>query len=69
MTVLARLNALTEFYPKHIEKEDRHYFLPVMRYFSDEEKEAMLQEGYDFDRTLIHEKYQQVVERAEGAEG
>ena len=69
VTVLARLNALTEFYPKHIEKEDKHYFLPVMRYFSDEEKQAMLEEGYDFDRTLIHEKYQQVVERAESGEG
>ena len=69
VTVLARLNALTEFYPKHIEKEDKHYFLPVMRYFSAEEKDAMLREGYEFDQSLIHEKYRRLVERAEGAEG
>lgn len=69
VTVLARLSALTEFYPKHIEKEDKHYFLPVMRYFTPEEKDAMLQEGFDFDRTLIHEKYRRVVEEAEGGEG
>jgi len=67
VTVLARLNALSEFYPKHIEKEDQHFFLPVMRYFSEEEKQAMLQEGSEFDATLIHEKYRQVVEGAEGA--
>ena len=69
VTVLARLNALTEFYPKHIAKEDKRYFLPVMRYFSEEEKQAMLQEGFAFDQSLIHEKYRKVVEQAEEAGG
>jgi hemerythrin-like domain-containing protein len=68
VTVLARLSALTEFYPKHIQKEDQHFFLPVMRYFTDPEKEAMLAEGSEFDATLIHEKYRQIVEGAEGEE-
>lgn len=31
---------LIDFYPKHIEKEDKHFFLPVMDYFSDPEKDA-----------------------------
>lgn len=65
LTISARLSALTEFYPKHIEKEDKHFFLPVMRYFSQEEKDAMLVEGYEFDQTLIHEKYKQIVEQSE----
>jgi hemerythrin-like domain-containing protein len=65
LTIAARLNALVDFYPKHIEKEDRHFFLPVMRYFTPEEKDAMLREGYEFDQKLIHEKYRQVVEQAE----
>jgi hemerythrin-like domain-containing protein len=69
VTVLARLNALSEFYPKHIEKEDKHFFLPVMRYFTEEEKQAMLGEGSEFDATLIHEKYRRVVEEAEGGAG
>ena len=69
VTVLARLNALAEFYPKHIEKEDKHFFLPVMRCFTDEERQAMLREGYDFDAGLIHEKYRQVVEGAEHSGG
>ena len=59
------LSSLVEFYPKHIEKEDKHFFIPVMRYFSDNEKDSMLQEGYDFDRKLIHEKYENLVQREE----
>jgi len=51
------MTQLVEFYPKHIEKEDKHFFLPVMTYLTEEEKKAMLQEEYDFDRTLFHEQY------------
>jgi hemerythrin-like domain-containing protein len=65
LTVTARLSALVDFYPRHIEKEDQHFFLPAMRYFTQEEKDAMLREGYDFDSTLIHEKYKAVVALAE----
>ncbi|MFZ5906582.1 MAG: hemerythrin domain-containing protein [Nitrospirota bacterium] len=59
--VIECLSLLVDFYPRHIEKEDQHFFLPVMSYFNQEEKDAMLKEGYSFDQTLIHEKYKQVV--------
>lgn len=59
------LKALTDFYPKHIEKEDRRFFIPVMDYFSSEEKNTMLEEGYAFDRKLIHEKYEEIVSQME----
>jgi hemerythrin-like domain-containing protein len=65
LIITARLKALTEFYPKHIEREDKHFFLPVMRYFSQEEKDAMLREGFEFDQSLIHDKYRQIVEQSE----
>jgi hemerythrin-like domain-containing protein len=65
LIITARLNALTEFYPQHIEKEDKHFFLPVMGYFSKEEKDAMLREGFEFDQSLIHDKYKQIVEQSE----
>jgi hemerythrin-like domain-containing protein len=55
------LKTLAAFYPRHIEKEDRHFFIPIMTYFTKEEKEAMLAEEYEFDRKLIHEKYRNVV--------
>jgi hemerythrin-like domain-containing protein len=56
---------LADFYPKHIEKEDRRFFMPVMRYFSQEEKDAMLKEEYEFDRQFVHNRYEEVVRRAE----
>jgi hypothetical protein len=33
-----------------------------MKYFDEKEQENMLLEFWDFDKTLIHEKYQKVVE-------
>ena len=59
------IKTLVEFYPKHIEKEDKHFFIPCMEYFSEEEKEAMLKEEWEFDKTLIHEKYRNMVITAE----
>lgn len=59
------LQTLVEFYPKHIEKEDKVFFPSSRKYFSDEEDQAMLKEFYDFDRKMIHEKYESVVEGLE----
>ena len=64
-TILARARDLITFYPKHIEKEDKHFFRPVMDYFTQEERDAMLLEGFEFDRKLIHEKYRKTVDEAE----
>jgi hemerythrin-like domain-containing protein len=64
-TIVDRMSFLVNFYPKHIEKEDRHFFIPVMSYFTEEEKGAMLKEEYEFDRQFIHERYKDVVEEAE----
>jgi hemerythrin-like domain-containing protein len=56
---------LTEFYPPHIRKEDQEFFIPVMEYFSKEEKDAMLQRFHEFDETVIFEHYRMVVESME----
>ena len=58
---------LVNFYPIHIEKEDRQFFLPVMGYLTTQEQDAMLQEFYEFDRNLIHATYRGVIERMERA--
>jgi hemerythrin-like domain-containing protein len=59
------LAALVDFYPRHIEKEDKHFFLPCMEYFSDEEQKSVLEEEQEFDRGFIHRLYK---ERIEGIE-
>ncbi len=63
--IVEAMGLIVEFYPRHIEKEDKHFFMPVMQYFSEQEKADMLKQGYAFDQTLIHEKYKNLVEVAE----
>ncbi len=64
--VLDRFQKLIDFYPQHIEKEDKHFFPDTERHYSTEELDAMLEEFYDFDMQMIHEKYHNDVSAWEG---
>jgi len=61
--VIDRLSWLIDFYPLHIEKEDKVFFPRAERYFTGREREKMLAEFNEFDRRMIHEKYRRLVER------
>jgi len=63
--IATRLQTLVEFYPKHIEKEDKIFFPASRTYFTDHEDQAILAEFWEFDRKMIHEKYKSVVEGME----
>jgi hemerythrin-like domain-containing protein/rubredoxin len=56
------LEELVRFYPPHIEKEDKDFFLPCMTYFTEEEQARMLEEGYAFDRNLVHTFYEGILD-------
>jgi hemerythrin-like domain-containing protein len=60
--IIDRLFTLTDFYPKHIEKEDRRFFIPVMRYFTPDEQNRMLAEESEFDRRFVHAHYGAIVD-------
>ena len=62
-TIIEKLNTLTEFYPKHIEKEDKLFFPNSEKYFTEIELNEMLNEFWEFDKKMIHEKYKLVVEQ------
>jgi hemerythrin-like domain-containing protein len=64
--VLSIMKEIVSFYPAHIEREDRHFFIPCMEYFTDHEQDDMFEAFAEFDRKVIHEKYRSVVERIEG---
>jgi len=64
-TIASKLRTLAEFYPRHIEKEDKVFFPASRAYFTEEEDQAMLAEFWEFDRNMIHEKYKLVVEALE----
>jgi hemerythrin-like domain-containing protein len=61
--IIEKLTALTEFYPKHIEKEDKLFFPNSEKYFTETELNEMLNEFWEFDKKMIHEKYKLVVEQ------
>jgi hemerythrin-like domain-containing protein len=58
--IISIARELGNFYPKHIEKEDKHFFYPCQEYFSMDEQGKMLAEFWEFDRKMIHEKYNKV---------
>jgi len=60
--IAGNLKTLIEFYPRHIEKEDKVFFPSSRYYFTDEEDHAILAEYWEFDRKMIHERYKKVVE-------
>jgi len=59
--IRGHLGRLVEFYPRHIEKEDRDFFHPCMAYFTKGELNGMLEEMWEFDRKMIHERYGRMV--------
>jgi hemerythrin-like domain-containing protein len=63
--IAGHLNTLADFYPKHIDKEDKIFFPSSRAYFTEQEEQAMLQEFWEFDKKMIHEKYKLVVEALE----
>ena len=65
IVIANNLKTLIEFFPKHIEKEDKKFYPASRAYFTDEEDQAMLAEFGELDRKMVYEKYKAVVEKLE----
>ncbi len=63
--IVSNLRLFVDFYPKHIKKEDKVFFPSARSYFSEQEDQAMLNEFWEFDRKMIHEKYISLIESFE----
>jgi hemerythrin-like domain-containing protein len=59
--IIECLRALVSFYPGHIIKEDKTFFPNTEKYFTAAELARMLDEFWEFDRGMIHEKYNGLV--------
>ena len=66
-TIASKMTELVEFYPVHIAKEDRHFFKPALECFDDAEQARMLADFDEFERQLLHEKYEGLVATLEAA--
>lgn len=64
-TISRILKELIVFYPKHIEKEDKNFFIPVMEYFSAQEQQEILEEEKEFDKDFVHKVYGEKIEETE----
>ena len=60
-----KLRTIVDFYPRHIEKEDKVFFPAYMACVTEEEDQSMLAAFWEFDRKMIHEMYRLVVEGLE----
>ena len=56
--IVSALEGLADLYPDHIATEDDEFFIPVMSYFSEQEKADMIEEMWDFDHDLFTELYE-----------
>ena len=63
--IVSNLRLLTDFYPGHIKKEDKVFFPSARSYLSEQEDQSMLNDFWEFDRKLIHEKYTSLIETFE----
>jgi hemerythrin-like domain-containing protein len=63
--ITGAIDRLIELYSCHIEKEDKHFFLPSMEYLTVEEKMRMLKGFDEFDKNLFKEKYARMVDTQE----
>jgi hemerythrin-like domain-containing protein len=56
---------IIEFFPKHIEKEEKKFYPASRAYFTDEEEQAMLAEFGKLDQKMVHEKYESAIKELE----
>ena len=60
--VTACLKDLPGFRPNYLKIESKYFFLPLAISLSKDEQNAMLIEFREFDRTMIHKKYRELVD-------
>jgi len=60
------LSELLGFYPAHVAKEEKTFFVAAMQYLSDAEKEKMLADMDQFDSDVIQDRYQKLVDALGG---
>ncbi len=64
-SVILYLDKLVTLYPAHTELEDKHFFFPILSYYTNQEMDMMLHAFWEYDRKLIHEEYENLVSSLE----
>jgi hemerythrin-like domain-containing protein len=64
-SIVESLNTLIELYPRHIEKEDKHFFYPSLAYFTEKEQQEMLRKFLEFNQNFTDNRYKHTIETLE----
>jgi len=64
--IIKILTEVSAFYKAHTEKENTQFFKPALEYLNEQEIELMLKEFAEFDRSIIHIKYKELLDILEG---
>ena len=62
------VDRLETLYTAHIEKEDMHFFYPVLEYLDRAEHDRMLENMREYDAKVLQDKYEAVIADWESAE-
>ena len=65
--ITRNMETLTKWYPVHIEKEDKHFFVSSMNYLSEQEQTAMLEKSREFDRSFTQHRFVGIITELEAA--
>lgn len=63
--IAKQVETLTKWYPIHIEKEDKHFFVSSMNYLSEQEQAAMLEKSREFDRSFTQHRFVGIITELE----
>jgi hemerythrin-like domain-containing protein len=63
--ILESINLLVDLYPRHIEKEDKHFFYPSMTYFTEKEQKEMLRNFFEYNQNFTDNRYKLTIETLE----
>lgn len=62
VSVAHQFKILADLYENHMSKENKRFFLPAFNYFSEKEKQEILEQFLEADRKIVHKKYQEIIE-------
>ena len=62
---MKHMETLIKWYPIHIEKEDKDFFISSLDYLNEEEQSAMLKKSKEFDMDFTQLRYAEIVKELE----
>ena len=63
--ITKHMETLIKWYPVHIEKEDKHFFISSMNYLNEQEQAAMLEKSKEFDRNFTQQRFVRILKELE----